>query len=78
MICHILCESHVLSSSYNGTNKLLAVRLNLSTLDRTTFEHWKITALEKKPANTELSNFSQFKDLDEKLSSKHPPTLIWI
>lgn len=49
MICHILCENNVLSSPYNGRNKLLAARLNLSTLDRTTFEHWKITAEEKKP-----------------------------
>lgn len=76
MICHIVCESNVLSSPYNGTNKLLAVKLNISTLDRTTFE--QNTTLKKKNVNNELNDFSQFKVLDKKLSSEHLPTLIWI
>lgn len=59
MICHIVCESNVLSSPYNGTNKLLAVKLNISTLDRTTFE--QNTTLKKKMLTMNLMILANLK-----------------
>lgn len=59
MICHTVCESSVLSSPYNGTNKLLAVKLNISTLDRTTFE--QNTTLKKKMLTMNLMILANLK-----------------
>lgn len=59
MICHIVCESNVLSSPYNGTNKLLAVKPNISTLDRTTFE--QNTTLKKKMLTMNLMILANLK-----------------